>query len=117
MEAFAATLELDPKLLRGLRRGLAAWLEKAGAQSPDRDAVVLATHEATAHAMQTAEAGSTIDVTAHCDGDDQFVVDVQSDSAWETITADPSGSVLALAAQLVSVSARSSEMVRMRKGT
>lgn len=116
MEAFTAKLELDPTLLRGLRHGLASWLEGAGAESADRDAMVLATHEVAAHTMQTAETGSTVDVTANLDGDDRFVVDVQSDGAWATVSADAHGSAIAMAAELMSgVATRTSETVRMRK--
>lgn len=115
MEGFAAALELDPTQLRGLRHALTAWLERAGVESHDRDAIVLATHEATAHAMQTAESGSSVDVTAMRDEDNRFVVDVQSDGMWATVTADVQGSALALAAQLMSgVTTRTSQTVRMR---
>lgn len=114
MEAFTATLELDPKLLRELRHGLASWLDGAGAESADRDAMVLATHEVAAHAMQTADTGSTVDVMAQRIGVDGFTVDVQSDGAWATVAADADGSALALAAELMSVATRSSHTVRMR---
>jgi hypothetical protein len=117
VEAFAATLEVDPTLLRGLRHALARWLEGAGVQDRDRDAMVLATHEATAHAMQRAEAGSTIDVTANRDAANQFVVDVQSEGAWATVTADAHGVHAQLTELMSSVSTRTSQTVRMHKDT
>ena len=89
MEAFTATLALDPTLLRGLRHSLAAWLEGAGASVGQRNSVVLATHEATAHVMQTNE-GGTVDVSASRDGDDSFVVHVRSDGAWEIAASEGS---------------------------
>ena len=88
MEAFTATLELDPTLLRGLRHSLGAWLEGAGASLRQRSSVVLATHEATAHLMQSNGSAGTVDVTASRDGDDSFVVHVRRDGAWEIAASD-----------------------------
>ena len=118
MEAFSATLELDPKLLRGLRHGLASWLEGAGALAGDRDSMVLATHEAAAHAMESAESGTTLDVTADRDGNSGFVVHVRCDGAraWEASTSDPQGSALGVVTSVMSdVSTQASQTMRMRK--
>lgn len=115
MEAFTATLALDPTLLRGLRLSLAAWLDEAGAPIGQRNSVVLATHEATAHVMQTGESGGTVDVTASRDGDESFVVHVRSDGAWETAASDIEGSARSIIAGLMGdVSTRVSDTLRMR---
>ena len=113
MEAFTATLALDPTLLRGLRHSLADWLEGAGAQVAERNSVVLATHEAAAHAMQAGESGGTIDVTASRD-DDAFIVHVRRDGAWEIAATDVRGRALSAAAELIGdFSTQASHTVRM----
>ena len=56
MEPFEATLPPDLSKLRGLRHDLAAWLERVGVSGSDRDAVVLATHEAAANGIEHAAA-------------------------------------------------------------
>jgi hypothetical protein len=115
LEAFTATLALDPKLLRGLRHSLASWLEGAGALDGDRDSMVLATHEAAAHAMENAESGSTLDVTADRDGTTSFVVHVRCDAAWEAFASDPQYTALNVVTSVMAdVSARASHTVRMR---
>lgn len=114
MESFTATLELDPTLLRGLRHSLAAWLEGAGAPVAKRNSVVLATHEAAAHAMQTGESGGTVAVTASRDGD-AFIVHVRSDGAWEIAASDVEGSARSIIAGLMGdVSTQASHTLRMR---
>ena len=115
MEAFTASLDLDPKLLRGLRHALGAWLDGSGAPLAQRNSVVLATHEATAHVMQTSESGGTVDVTASRDGDNSFVVHVRSDGAWARATSDGEGSALSVVAELMGdVSTQASHTLRMR---
>jgi hypothetical protein len=83
VEAFTATLALDPTLLRGLRSSLAAWLDGAGASSEQGVSILLATHEATANAMADGAGGGSVNVTANRDGDSGFVVDICHDGAWE----------------------------------
>lgn len=56
MEPFEASLPPDLSALRGLRHDLAAWLERVGVSGGDRDAVVLATHEAAANGIEHASA-------------------------------------------------------------
>lgn len=115
MEAFSATLQLDPTLLQGLRHSLAAWLESAGAPIAERNSVLLATHEVAAHAMQTGRTGGTVDVTATTDGLDAFVVHVRSDGVWERVGPDTPWSGLGLVAGLMGdVSTQASHTVRMR---
>ena len=115
MEAFTETLDRDPLLLRGLRHSLATWLDGAGASGADRDSIVLATHEAAAQAMQSADSGS-VDVSAGHDGDRSFVVHVRSDGAWNVV--GPNEPVNDFLTELMSeVSTRTSTAVRMRKQT
>lgn len=115
MEAFSATLGLDPTLLRPLRHSLASWLERAGAPAAERDSVVLATHEAAASAIESGDSGGMVDVTADRDVTGVFVVHVRSDGVWEPAGSDVPGSALSLIAELMSeTSTRVSSTVRMR---
>jgi len=56
VEPFEVSLPPDLSGLRGLRHDLAAWLERVGISGSDRDAVVLATHEAAANGIEHASA-------------------------------------------------------------
>jgi anti-sigma regulatory factor (Ser/Thr protein kinase) len=56
VEPFEVSLPPDLARLRDLRRDLAAWLERVGVTGSDRDAVVLATHEAAANGIEHAAA-------------------------------------------------------------
>ena len=56
MEPFEASLPPDLTRLRDLRHDLAAWLERVGVIGADRDAIVLATHEAVANGIEHAAA-------------------------------------------------------------
>jgi anti-sigma regulatory factor (Ser/Thr protein kinase) len=115
MEAFVATLVIDPSLLRGLRHALSGWLDGAGADSRERDSLVLATHEVAAKAMTAGGATDrTIDVSASRDGSDSFVVLVRDDGAWEPIDGDPESPYSRLAGLVSHVSTQSSTTVRMR---
>ena len=115
MEAFTATLPLDPLLLQGLRHRLSAWLEKSGASREDHDSVVLATHEAAAHAIQTADGGSMLDVTADRDEDESFVVHVQTDGGWTPLDENAPHNVGRLTDLMTDVSLRSSSALRLRR--
>lgn len=54
-----------------------------GVPALERDSVVLATHEAAAHAIESGESGGTVDVTASRDGEGVSIVHVRSDGVWE----------------------------------
>ena len=56
MEPFEASLPPDLSGLRELRHDLADWLERVGVSGSERDAVVLATHEAAANGIEHASA-------------------------------------------------------------
>jgi hypothetical protein len=115
MEAFAATLVIDPTLLRGLRHALAGWLDGAGADSTERNSLVLATHEVAARAMTAGgTTDRTIDVSASRDRGDSFVVLVREDGVWEPIEDDLEAPYSRLAKLVSHVSTQSSTTVRMR---
>ena len=113
MEAFTATLALDPTLLHGLRSSLTTWLDGAGASLEQRVSVVLATHEATANAMADGDGRGSIDVTANRDGDSGFVVDVCHDGPWKPH--DTGEQYVSLAALMSDLSHQTSTTLRMRK--
>jgi hypothetical protein len=84
---FAAVLEPDPRHLRSLRRGLAAWLTQAGIDGHIRDDVVFAAHEAAASAM--AFPGEvTVDVVRE---GDSVTVSVTSEDSWTSPDDDVEG--------------------------
>ena len=60
MEPFEASLPPDLARLRALRRELGDWLDKIGATSDQRDAAVLAIHEAAANAIEHANGRVTV---------------------------------------------------------
>ena len=60
MEPFEASLPPDLARLRPLRSALGYWLDKIGASSEQRDAVVLAIHEAAANAIEHANGRVTV---------------------------------------------------------
>jgi histidine kinase-like protein len=118
VEAFSVTLALDLRLLRGLRHALTTWLDGAGATPENRDSIVLATHEATAHAMEIGESGTTVDVTAIRDNDDSFVLHVRSDGGWTASGSAVESDRMVMVRKLMSdVSTQSSSTVRMRQST
>lgn len=115
MEAFRATLASDATRLQGLRRSLTSWLEGAGTSLEARDAIVLATHEATARAIENGVAGGTIDVTARTDADDCVVVRVKDDGGWRVPEANGDGRIPVLAQLMSDVSSRTHTTLRMTK--
>lgn len=54
---FEASLPRDLARLRGLRQDLRRWLDAIGVPTEQREAVVLAVHEASANAIEHAGAG------------------------------------------------------------
>ena len=79
--------------------------------------MVLATHEAAAHAIEAGESGSTVEVTANRDGDHSVVVYVRRDSRWRPPDIDEHGPKLTMLADLISdVSTQSSTTLRLRHG-
>jgi len=81
MEPFEASIGRNPRLLRGLRGALAEWLEKSGVSDEEAAAVVLATHEAAASAIEQADEGTEVTVRAVV-ADDRVMVIVTSSGEW-----------------------------------
>ena len=88
MEPFSATLEADPTRLRDLRMGIATWLGNAGIEGDVRDAVVLATHEAAASAIERSPTRVTVDATV---AGRSIAIVVASDGQWTSRERDEGG--------------------------
>ena len=81
MEPFEASIGRNPRLLRGLRGTLAEWLRKASVSDDVVAAVILATHEAAASAIEKADQGTEVTVRAVV-ADDRLMVIVTSSGDW-----------------------------------
>ena len=104
MGHFETHVELALTALASLRHSLDAWLEGGGMGEPPRAAVVLATHEAVANAIQHAGAPSPVVVRGDADGDG-VVIEVSDDGHWKPPADPPSeerGRGLTLIRSLVS---------------
>jgi anti-sigma regulatory factor (Ser/Thr protein kinase) len=65
---FQVEVAPDVRELAALRRSLAEWLARAEVESSAREAVILATHEAAANAVEHAHAVVIVSGTCDCDG-------------------------------------------------
>ena len=97
---------VEPALtaLAPMRHSLDAWLESGGMGEPPRAAVVLATHEAVANAIQHADCPTPVVVRAVA-GADGVVIEVRDDGHWKAPANPPSeerGRGLTLIRSLVS---------------
>ena len=90
MEAFEASLSLDPWHLRGLRRELAAWLERASVADEICEAIILATHEAAANAIEHADPGTEVTVKG-VRADNKLMVMVTNSGEWKDAQAAADG--------------------------
>jgi serine/threonine-protein kinase RsbW len=79
VEPFEASFPRDLHRLRGLRRDLRRWLERVDVDPAQRDAVVLAVHEAAANAIE--HAGAKVTVRGARD-DDRLIVVVSNEGRW-----------------------------------
>ena len=79
VEPFEASLPPDLSRLRGLRHQLSAWLERVGVANAQRDAVVLAIHEAVANGIE--HANGRVTVRGALDEDKLFIV-VSNSGRW-----------------------------------
>ena len=79
VEPFEASFPRDLHRLRGLRRELRTWLERIDVHPAQRDAVVLAVHEAAANAIE--HAGAKVTVRGARD-QDRLIVVVSNDGRW-----------------------------------
>lgn len=117
MTAFAATLAHGPAELRGMRHLLLSWLELAGAPESVRGAVILATHEAAANAMEHGQPESPVTVTASQGEDGGFTVEVMNHGGWREPELGHNGRGLAMMNELMSeVAIQTSTNVRMLTG-
>jgi len=90
MELFEASLSLDLFQLRGLRRELAAWLARMRVADEVRDAIILATHEAAANAIEHARRGSEVTLRGVRD-DDKVIIVVTNAGEWKEPRASDEG--------------------------
>ena len=73
--------------LAPLRHALAAWLDRRELSEPSREAVILATHEAVANAIQHSGTADRIRVRADAKPDG-LTIEISDCGAWR-IPADP----------------------------
>ena len=103
MDSFSATLPGDVSLLAGLRQALAVWLEAKGIAEEARASAVLATHEATANAIEHGLPAGPVNVRAQLD-EDALMIEVSDQGRWRParFLDDERGRGLMLIAALVS---------------
>jgi anti-sigma regulatory factor (Ser/Thr protein kinase) len=90
--------------LAPLRHALRAWLESRELSARSRDAVILATHEAVANAIQHSGTVSRIRVRANAEADG-LTIEISDNGEWRTPDDPPSqerGRGIALIRSLVS---------------
>jgi anti-sigma regulatory factor (Ser/Thr protein kinase) len=83
VEPFEASLPPDLSRLRGLRHQLGAWLERGGVPSDQRNAVVLAIHEAAANAIEHANGRVTV---RGARDEDKLLLVVSNTGRWKDRT-------------------------------
>jgi anti-sigma regulatory factor (Ser/Thr protein kinase) len=89
MGHFETKVKPELTALAPLRHSLDAWLEQGGMGEPPRAAVVLATHEAVANAIE--HAGSLGPVIVHGEAAaDGIVIEVTDDGRWKPPEDPPS---------------------------
>jgi serine/threonine-protein kinase RsbW len=79
VEPFEASLPPDLSRLRRLRHDLAAWLERVEVPASQRDAVVLAIHEAAANGIEHANGRVTI---RGARDEDRLILVVSNSGRW-----------------------------------
>jgi anti-sigma regulatory factor (Ser/Thr protein kinase) len=100
-----------------MRRSLVSWLEAKGASEAVRGAVMLATHEAAANAMEHGQPESPVTVTASQGDDGGFIVEVTNHGGWREPKPGHTGRGLAMMRELMSeVAIQPRTSVRMRSG-
>ena len=117
MAAFAATLLRGPIDLRGMRNLLTSWLELTDATAVVRDAVLLATHEAAANAMEHGQPESPVKISASQDEAGGFTVEVTNLGGWKEPDAGHHGRGIAMMNELMAeVAIQTKTSVRMLTG-
>jgi anti-sigma regulatory factor (Ser/Thr protein kinase) len=81
VEAFAVTLAPEPALLQEFRHRLTRWLEKAAVSRQDRDAILLAAHEAAANGIEHAAREGPVTVLGRIEPD-AILIEVMSAGRW-----------------------------------
>ena len=71
--------------LGGVRRALGDWLDNQGACVPTRSAVVLATHEAVANAVEHSMTGHSVTIRGQADHGN-VTIEVSDDGDWQQAT-------------------------------
>jgi serine/threonine-protein kinase RsbW len=89
MGHFETRVEPALDALAPLRHSLDAWLVGGGVSEPPRAAIVLATHEAVANAIQHARGPGPVVVYAEADADG-VVIEVTDDGRWKPPDDPPS---------------------------
>ena len=82
MEVFSTTLRPDPGLLRNLRHILARQLQKIGLPEEHSNALIVATHEAVANAIQHSPPTAHVDVKAELE-ERTITVEVTNQAPWQ----------------------------------
>ena len=78
---FQKTLSPDLELLAPFRHLLSSWLRQVGVAEPPRSALVLATHEAVANAIEHARTSAPIEVRARISAA-TVAVEVKDHGSW-----------------------------------
>jgi anti-sigma regulatory factor (Ser/Thr protein kinase) len=102
MSEFETRVPPDLAQLGPLRRSLSGWLEGVGIADPFRSEIVLATHEATANAIEHSRAPEPVLICAHIE-EGLIAIEIRDRGQWtETGVSEERGRGLPLIAALVS---------------
>ena len=82
IEPFAANLAPDPALLFDFRASLREWLRRASLALEDREALVLAVHEAVANGIDHGTPGEPVVVGARLE-DSDVIIEITTAGSWE----------------------------------
>ena len=100
-----------------MRHLLTSWLGQTDATAVVRDAVLLATHEAAANAMEHGRPQSPVNISASQDDAGGFTVEVTNLGGWKEPEAGHHGRGLSLMTELMSeVAIQTKTSVRMLTG-
>jgi len=80
-------LPTDPRSLRELRTSLADWLASQGLSEASTSAIVLATHEAAANAIEHSRSRQAVTVRARIEEHTAWV-EVRNEGSWKPATFD-----------------------------
>ena len=83
MPEFQTRVPPDLAQLAPLRHSLSDWLQSAGVPEPPRENVLLATHEATANAIEHAQTSEPVVIWAQV-SDAAVTIEVRDRGPWKT---------------------------------